>query len=890
MNFKKTLKVLAASVLLFGSVGLATSCGEENNTTTDVAGMVLNQNGKVIREDFELANAYKGCALTWTSNNEDVAKINVAEDGTITCKITRPSSRTEVTLKATSGKYSKEYNIIVPAVDADEIADGYSFAHDKKTLTSGEYELESSTTYSGITANISWSIADDYKSYATISNGKLIVTAQEEVKDTVKLVAEFTVGSETSKITYTVYTMDSKPIDSVSSLETNKSYVLYINHKTKGTNYFFTGEMSGYYGATAEDINKGWDIYAEEVSGGYNLTFTDSSGKKQYINVVVSGSYVNFKVEDAASSVWTWDAEYKTVKTVATDGNTYYIGCTTKYATIQPFKDPAANYPLVFVEASKKSNNDVNAPKVDTEYKLYINQKGTSKDLYFKGSLNSSGYGEASENSSEGVDVKLEVNGSGYNMYFMDGTSKKYIVAEDGGKNSKGYQTYKFNISDSASCIWNYNATYDTMTTTVAENEVYIGTYSTFDTFSVSAISYAANSYPSHLVDLNKDDSEEEVDYTKVVSNLVASKAADDTMVYIEGFISTIKTGDTISYTINDYESGIVVYGLTNEDGSAISQTLKVGDVIKVYGKKTTFQQSENYSYPQIVDGKLLNYTAGTETTGFITYDSIKSIDTIGDNKTKSEETELVYSKDGLNVINKVGTYSNLCTNDDTKIRWYAGSTLTVSCENEFDVIVITADGNAVNSLRIKGATVYIKDKTYYIKFDSKVKEVTFANTHSSQIKITNVEIGTYTGIASDSPAGDSSEGGEESNLSVKLEFTAENRSYFVASEKAVYSQNGITVTNDKASYANNLGDYNNPARFYIGTTVKVEYTEEFNTIEITTNDGNKFTSDFTIEGATVTVDGTSCKIVFDSNVTSFEWTVAKQVRVVSMEIIKISE
>lgn len=873
MNFKKTLKVLAASVLLFGSVGLATSCGEENNTTTDVAGMVLNQNGKVIRDDFELANAYKGCALTWTSNNENVAKINVAEDGTITCKITRPSSRTEVTLKATSGKYSKEYNIIVPAVDADEIADGYSFAHDKKTLTSGEYELESSTTYSGITANISWSISEDYKSLATISNGKLIVTAQEEVKDTIKLVAEFTVGSETSKITYTVYTMDSKPIDSVSQLETNKAYVLYINHKTKGTNYFFTGEMSGYYGGTAEDINKGWDIYAEEVSGGYNLTFTDKDGKKQYINVVVSGTYVNFKVEDAASSVWTWDAEYKTVKTVATDGNTYYIGCTTKYATIQPFKDPSANHPLVFVEASNKSNNDVNAPKVDTEYKLYINQKGSGKELYFKGNLDASGYGEASENSTEGVDVKLEVNGSGYNMYFMDGTSKKYIVAEDGGKNSKGYQTYKFNISDSASCVWNYNTTYDTMTTTVVGNEVYIGTFNIYNTFSVSAISYAANSYPSHLVNLNKD--EEEVDYSKVVSNYVASKAQDDTMVYVEGFISLIKTGDTISYTINDYESGIVVYGLINEDGSALTQTLKVGDVIKVYGKKTTFQQSENYSYPQIIDGKLLSHTAGVDTTGYITFDSIKSIDTIGDNKTKNEETELDYSKDGLNVINKVGTYSKLYTKDDTKIRWYAGSTLTVSYENEFDVIVITADGAAVSSLKIKGATVYIKDNTYYIKFDSKVKEATFANTHTGQIKITKVEIGTYTGVAADSSTPDSSNtesGGGETNVDpnkiTSKVLEASNKDF--ASDGTLDMAEYLNIPN----FVNSIVVYKNSStssprlsatdfRIYKGQTLVITAAEGYKFTAVTVDQGSNY-------DATYVISEDGKKITFTANAKSF--------------------
>lgn len=712
MNFKKTLKVLAASVLLFGSVGLATSCGEEKNVTTDVGGMVLNQNGKVIREDFELAKAYKGCELTWTSNNESVAKIEVAEDGTITCKITRPSSRTEVTLKATSGKYSKEYNIIVPAVDASEMADEYSFAHDKKTLTTGEYDLENSTTYSGVSATISWSISDEYKSIATIKDGKLIVTAQEEVKDTIKLVAEFAVGSETSKITYTVYTMDSKPIDSVSQLETNKAYVLYINHKTKGTNYFFTGEMSGYYGGTAEDINKGWDIYAEEVSGGYNLSFTDANNKKQYINVVVSGTYVNFKVEDEASSVWTWDAEYKTVKTQATDGNTYYIGCTTKYATIQPFKDPAANYPLVFVEASKKSNNNENAPKVDTEYKLFINQKGSSKELYFAGSLNSSGYGVASENASEGVDVKLETNGSGYNMYFMDGTSKKYIVAEDGGLNSKGFQTYKFNISDSASCVWNYNTTYDTMTTTIVGNEVYIGTYGSYDTFSVSVISYAPTSYTSQLVKISSSNGSNEGngdssnggggESSNEATTITIKEALgkdEGTEVIVEGKITVVGDGQ---YTIKDNSGSIIIYGAIAEIGD---KTLAVGDKIKVKGERAIYKpeyaQSEAQYVQQINKLTLLDYEAAPKKEALV-YDDIKftaaSTLTISgktglDNATFTKEYQK-WSLDGVTLENEKASSTNDVYQNQaataTYVRLYAASNIKISGESSFKAIKIT--------------------------------------------------------------------------------------------------------------------------------------------------------------------------------------------------------
>ena len=95
MKFRKTLKVLAASALLFGTVGLATACGDNNGGTTDVKGLIINEDAKVIRGDFNLVDKYLGCDLTWTSSNENIAKITKGE-GTYKVTITRPDKDTDV--------------------------------------------------------------------------------------------------------------------------------------------------------------------------------------------------------------------------------------------------------------------------------------------------------------------------------------------------------------------------------------------------------------------------------------------------------------------------------------------------------------------------------------------------------------------------------------------------------------------------------------------------------------------------------------------------------------------------------------------------------------------------------------------------------------------------
>ena len=111
-----------------------------------------------------------------------------------------------------------------------------------------------------------------------------------------------------------------------------KAYKLGIFSTDKNAEYYFTGAMSGYYGATDTDYTKGVDVYAETTSGGYRLYFMNGS-QKQYINLVFTGTHYNFTYSTTATSVYTWDSSRHSFYTTV-NGEICYIGTYGSYVTM----------------------------------------------------------------------------------------------------------------------------------------------------------------------------------------------------------------------------------------------------------------------------------------------------------------------------------------------------------------------------------------------------------------------------------------------------------------------------------------------------------------------------------------------------------------------------
>lgn len=427
MKFRKTLKVLAASALLFGTVGLATACGDNNGGTTDVKGLIINEDAKVIRGDFNLVDKYLGCDLTWTSSNENIAKITKGE-GTYKVTITRPDKDTDVTLTATSGKYTKEFKITVPAIDVSEIAGAYTFANNKKTLKTGSYDLEAKATYSGKEATIAWAVDEAQASIAKVENGKLVITATAE-KTTVTLKATFTYNNATSIKKYSVVAYDSPLGNPVLTVTPE-------NFKTA------TGiKMDKVVENTAHP-----DEFTMSKQGSYMTAYSTKDIKQ--ITIEVYGSYDNLKVYAGGSA--TGDAITSTSETIsngkkytyqfAAGVNQFYIENPSDYAvqlfSLSVYTDGilSAVAPAHFDSTNFKSTSTV------TFNEGVVENTKFPQEFTFNKKSDSTTAAMTVNNENGVAMIQAEVYGTYDNMKLYVGTDDKgtEVKATSSEKNAKG--------------------------------------------------------------------------------------------------------------------------------------------------------------------------------------------------------------------------------------------------------------------------------------------------------------------------------------------------------------------------------------------------------------------------------------------------------------------
>ncbi len=118
----------------------------------------------------------------------------------------------------------------------------------------------------------------------------------------------------------------------VTAPQTGVAYNLGLNQTSKGAIYYFTGAMSGYYGATDTNVANAAEVYLEAVTGGYNMYFMDGE-TKNYIYVAVNGDHINFKF-GATASVFVFDKELDAPYTTLENGSVYYLGTYDNYVTV----------------------------------------------------------------------------------------------------------------------------------------------------------------------------------------------------------------------------------------------------------------------------------------------------------------------------------------------------------------------------------------------------------------------------------------------------------------------------------------------------------------------------------------------------------------------------
>ncbi len=123
----------------------------------------------------------------------------------------------------------------------------------------------------------------------------------------------------------------------VDAPKTNTAYKFgMVQPNAGGGTYYLVGGMNGYYLATTTKAADALDVYLEKTEGGYYL-YCKIGGEKTYINMVVSGSHVNGAYEATATTVYTYDANSKTLK-APVNGEDYWFGTRNdkSYTTVGP--------------------------------------------------------------------------------------------------------------------------------------------------------------------------------------------------------------------------------------------------------------------------------------------------------------------------------------------------------------------------------------------------------------------------------------------------------------------------------------------------------------------------------------------------------------------------
>ena len=167
---------------------------------------------------------------------------------------------------------------------------------------------------------------------------------------------------------------------------------------------------------------------------------------------------------------------------------TFTLGELTKTRTVE--------FRVLPLEAPTEILDVVTDFEANTEYYFAIDQQGLGSTLFFTGAMNGF-YGATSKDSAEGVKVTATAVEGGYNLSFVDKDGvTQYINAVVSGDH------LNFTFAPEATSVWTWNADYNTFITMCGEKEVFMGTYGTYSTVSLSETSKIATNYPIHFYDL----------------------------------------------------------------------------------------------------------------------------------------------------------------------------------------------------------------------------------------------------------------------------------------------------------------------------------------------------------------------------------------------------
>lgn len=506
----------------------------------------------------------------------------------------------------------------------------------------------------------------------------------------------------------------------------------------------------------------------------------------------------------------------------------------------------------------------VTAPAVNTPYHFGLTQVTINKNLYITGNTaNQTYYLATTENLEEAIEVKLEaVDGveGAYRIYFVKDGVKTYIrIYERDAANKKGSLEL---VTETPVEYYTFDTTYNTLVLTSGANKYYLGAYRDFATLSVSSYDYissngnfatqfyavAGSETTEHVCQhvcpecgkCTDTECTEEVCVNNQCPTHPAHVCAGGTATCEEKAVCAEcgeEYGELADHKDDngDYKCDTCSTKMLPEADSALTIEQAIA-VAKVAG--TTYTTNKYY-----ITGTIKNVYNTTYGNMYIKDENGKELCIYG-----------LYSADG-------------------KTRYDAMSYKPVKGD---EITVYTVLGMYETTTQGKSAWL---DEVVAHEHDWQDATCTAPKT-CSICDATEGEPGDHVYV--DGVCSCGKEEGAVALVNAKLDFSNKNNRTSFSSSKQVWEQNGVKLTNDKASSSNAVADYANPARFYQGSKITVEGTG-ITKVVITTSE-SKYTTALvnsakTISGATVTNSGNVVTITFASAVDSFSFSCSAQIR-----------
>ena len=281
--------------------------------------------------------------------------------------------------------------------------------------------------------------------------------------------------------------------DPVDEYEIHRNNLLYKNYTNNRNPFIDFPEWADYIWGTPEanvsySSPTGSATPSSDIINGYHSAVAPTSITLSETNVTLeeggstSIAVTSVNPSNASKSV-NWSSANTNVATVNENGviNAIGEGNTTITATSTMDSNVKATVSVTVIPYVAPDNG---APLNGIAYKLYFTKNNIN---YYSTGTMSGYYGATSNNYSSGVYIYFEKNGTGQNMYFMNGSTKTYIILVQSGT------YYNFTLSTSnPSQAWIYDADRDSMYMTFSQ-AYYLGALSTNNYYTMGGY-YASNS------------------------------------------------------------------------------------------------------------------------------------------------------------------------------------------------------------------------------------------------------------------------------------------------------------------------------------------------------------------------------------------------------------